>query len=255
MWIMQGPIVLYRQIPASETTLGQVALLLNTFGILAIVPNMLAYAALPVLSRSANRFGSNSLRFVRELCRMAFVLGTIISLIACAVGPWFIEKVFGPAYALTGSLLGPTLMLVIPLMIARVATGVLWARNIGSFILVPAFLGAVAMTLALPSLVGSVGPAGAILAAGTGIGLWGLISIGYFFWTGEISMVDTVIKPTSATAIAALAYSLIVAYNQYIAVAVALSTFFLACILLGVFSVSELVKVIKLARNFQRRRD
>ena len=75
MWIMQGPIVLYRQIPASETTLGQVALLLNTFGILAIVPNMLAYAALPVLSRSANRFGSNSLRFVRELCRMAFVLG------------------------------------------------------------------------------------------------------------------------------------------------------------------------------------
>jgi O-antigen/teichoic acid export membrane protein len=255
MWIMQGPIVLYRQIPDSEATLGQVALLLNTFGILAIVPNMLAYAALPVLSRSAEHVDSNSIRFVTELCRIAFVLGTVISLFFCAVGPWFIEIIFGPAYQLTGSLLGATLVLLIPLTIARVAAGVIWARNIGIFSLLAALLGAATMTLVFQDLVASVGPAGAILAAGCGISLWGLFSIAYFAWTGEISLFDAIVKPAAASSIAAVIYSSVVAYNLYLALAVAMCTFFLACILLGIFKISEIARIITLARNFQRQRD
>ena len=255
MWIMQGPVVMYRQLPASETTLGQVALLLNAFGILAIVPNMLAYAALPVLSRSVNHHESNNIRFVKELCRMAFVLGTVISLIACVVGPWFIDKAFGSAYSLTGTLLGPTLLLLIPLMIARASAGVLWARDIGFFTVLAALLGAAVMTLIFPGLVASMGPAGTIMAAGCGISVWALINIGYFAWKGEISMFDTIIKPAAATSVVILAYSYIAAYNVYIALTVALCIFFLVSLLLGIFRLSELSRIMALAGGIQRRRD
>jgi hypothetical protein len=186
---------------------------------------------------------------------MAFVLGTVISLITCAVGPWFIEKTFGSAYTLTGTLLGPTLMLLIPLMIARVSAGVLWARDIGFFTVLAALLGAAAMTLVFPSLVASMGPAGAIMAAGCGISTWGLINIGYFAWMGEISMFETVVKPAAATSISVLAYSYIAAYNLYIALAVALCIFFLASLLLGIFKVSELSRVMTLVGGLQRRGD
>lgn len=250
MWIMQGPIVMYRQFEASVTTLGQVALLLNAFGILAIVPNMLAYAALPVLSRSANNAESNNLRFVKELCRIAFILGTAISLFACAVGPWFIEKTFGSAYTLTGTLLGPTLILLIPLTIARVSAGVLWARSIGTFTVLAALLGAAVMTLLFPSLVASEGPAGAIIAAGCGISVWGLINISYFTWRGEISIFETVIKPAAATCITMFVYSYVATDSPYLALAAALCILFLASLLLGIFRMSDLSRFITLVKGF-----
>lgn len=124
--------------------LGQLALLVNVFGLVAIVPNMLAYAALPVLSRSVSRENDSDRRFLRVLCRAAFVCGTLAALLGVAVGPGLVRLVFGASYELAGSLLGYMLALLVPLTIARAAAGVLWARHTNAFAASSAVLAALA---------------------------------------------------------------------------------------------------------------
>jgi O-antigen/teichoic acid export membrane protein len=249
MWVMQGPIVLFRQLNGADTALGQVALLLNTFGLLAIIPNMLAYAALPVLSRSVVRADGNDQRFLREFCRVAFVCGTVISLLGSAAGPWIIAWVFGPDYALAGSLLGFTMVLLIPLTIARVAAGVLWARRISAYTVSSALLAGVAMTLTLPVAVAALGPAGAILAAGCGISVWALLALGYFAWMGEIYLLDTILKPVSASVMAIFAYESLVVFSVPAAFACALFLFFVASVLLGTVTIAELKELVALVQK------
>jgi O-antigen/teichoic acid export membrane protein len=240
MWILQGPIVLFRQIYSTGSELGQLALLLNVFGIVAIVPNMLAYAALPVLSRSVSREDDNALRFLRVVCRAAFFFGTPAMLLGIAFGPGIVRLVFGDRYALAGTLLGYTLALLIPLTIARAAAGVLWARHDNAFAVTSALLGAVTVTAALPALANGMGPAGAILACASGISVWALLGIGYFGRTGDISLHDAILKPTAAGLLALAAYASLTAFGSLVAFSCAMPVFVGVSLALGTLTLSDL---------------
>lgn len=251
MWVMQGPVVLFRQLYGVGPELGQLALLVNVFGLVAIVPNMVAYAALPVLSRAVTRADDNDRRFLRVLCRAAFLCGTVAALLGVAFGPWLVRLVFGAQYALAGSLLGYTLAMLVPLTIARAAAGVLWARHVNALAVSAAVLGAVAMTLTLPALVGDggMGPLGAILACGAGITVWALLAIGYFGWAGELSMLDAIGRPTAAALAAGGAYAALAAFGSVAAFAGAMLAFLGASALLGTVAVSDLRALRQLARG------
>jgi O-antigen/teichoic acid export membrane protein len=252
MWVMQGPIVLFRQLQGVGPELGQLALLVNVFGLVAIVPNMLAYAALPVLSRSVSRADDNDRRFLRVLCRVGFISGTVAALVGVAFGPWLVRLVFGAQYELAGSLLGYTLAMLVPLTIARAAAGVLWARHVCAFTVTSAVLGAVAVTVALPALVSGMGPAGAILACACGISVWALLAIGYFVWAGELSMLDAILKPAAAALAAFGSYAALAGFGSVVAFACAILVFLGASLLLGTVGLSDLQALRRLT---QGRRD
>jgi len=249
MWVMQGPVVLFRQLYGTGPELGQLALLVNVFGLVAIVPNMLAYAALPVLSRSVSRESDSDRRFLRVLCRAAFICGTLAALLGVAVGPGLVRLVFGASYELAGSLLGYMLALLVPLTIARAAAGVLWARHTNAFAVSSAVLAALAVTAALPALVDDMGPAGAILACGCGISVWALLAIGYFCRSGELSILDAILKPAVAALAAVFAYAALSSVDSLLALAGSVVVFLGASLLLGTVAVTDLHVLRQLAKG------
>lgn len=249
MWVMQGPVVLFRQLHGVGPELGQLALLVNVFGLVAIVPNMLAYAALPVLSRSVGRADDNDRRFLRVVCRAGFISGTVAALLGVAFGPWLVRLVFGAQYELAGSLLGYTLAMLAPLTIARAAAGVLWARHITAFTVTSAVLGALALSITLPALVSGMGPAGAILACGIGIGVWAVFTIGYFGWAGEVSILDALLKPAAAALAAFGIYASLAAFGSLVAFVCAILVFLGVSLVLGTIAVSDLYALRQLTQG------
>ncbi len=169
-WLVQGPLVMFRFVSDSEASLGQLALAMQAFLLLCAVPWAINRAALPVLSRAAGRSDNKDALFADVMTRAGLLIGTAAGLAGMTLGPWLIQAIFGAGYLPTGELLGPAFWLLIPLTVATSATHVLIAR--GSFLRVglSTFAGALVLTGSLFPLAREMGPEGALLATGMGLG-------------------------------------------------------------------------------------
>lgn len=105
------------------------------------------------------------------------------------------------------------------------------------------------MTLTLPVAVVALGPAGTILAAGCGISVWALLAVGYFAWVGEISLLDTILKPGSASVMAIFIYKSLVVLSVPAAFACGLFSFFVGSVLLGTITLTDLKGLVALIQK------
>lgn len=153
VWLMQGPLVLYRQVAVSEAALGQMALAIQILGLVLLLPLSIAGVAMPVLSRAVARADRKELLFLDGMCRLAVVLGTIAAITGTVAGPWFVKAVFGAGFAPAGHFIGPVLWLVIPLSIGHAAQTILFAKSRNTLALVTAAAGALVLS-------GTLGPPG-----------------------------------------------------------------------------------------------
>jgi len=194
-WLQSGPLVLFRHMSSSENSLGQLALAMQAFAISSSIPMAAGIASLPVLSRSIARQDGKDLLYSGTMIRAALIFGTAAGLAGIGAGPWLVDLIFGSRYSEAGYLLGLVMWLLIPLTCGTTLSRVYLVR--GQFFLPTACAGAgaVVLTLTMPWLVSAMDTLGAVLATGTGMGVWALSLIWIFARSGDLDVRRTVFRP------------------------------------------------------------
>lgn len=128
-WLLHGPIVLFRNASYGIKATGNFALAVQLFILTSILPQALSAAAMPIVSRAAARGDGKDKTFLSIIVRIAFLLGCFSGLVGSAVGPWLIPAVFGSDYESAGTIIGPLLWCMIPLIIVFTVPQMLYARN------------------------------------------------------------------------------------------------------------------------------
>ena len=239
-WQVQGPIVLFQATVSINDLTGQLALAMQILFIAMALPEALSITALPILSRSAQRGDGKDVIFLSGLSRTAFFLGTTVSLIAMALGPWLVPLLFGVKFSLAGDLLGLVLWLLVPYSLQLMLGSVFISRGHYYAASICQVLGAVVLTLALPPLAGTWGTLGAIAA--TGLGFWvSALSLAAFAATsGWFDMGTAMLRPLVSIVPAMAAYSLLEPHSPWIAFAISLPVLFLGFLVFKVVTTGEL---------------
>jgi len=159
-WLMQGPLVLYKDRVSVPSDLGVVALVLQIFILVAGIPVALGRAALPALSRTVARTDNKEALFLSVVLRTAIAGTTGLIIAAYAAGAWIIPLIFGEAYRPAGAYLAWGMMLVLPFGVASIASQILVAHDRMLHVMSSAVIGAGAMTALVQMLV----PAGGSIA-------------------------------------------------------------------------------------------
>jgi O-antigen/teichoic acid export membrane protein len=165
-WLVAGPLILFRHFGGDMAQFGQFAIALNVTMIL--VTSMHAYlaAALPVLTRSAERQDPRVAHYGKITVLTAAGLTSVVAGIAWLLGPPVAEWVLGPDFALAGKLVGPCLviggLIVAPTGYAQVLLlkGRRWPGVIANS------CGGLALVAGLPPAISIWGVEGAVLATG-----------------------------------------------------------------------------------------
>jgi O-antigen/teichoic acid export membrane protein len=194
-WLQSGPLVLFRHLGGSENSLGQLALAIQAFVIVAGVSIAAGNASLPILSRSIARQDGKVLLYVETTIRVALIFGTAVGLAGLGAGPWLVNLVFGTRYLEAGYLLGFAIWLLIPYTCGTMITRAYIAR--GEFFLptVCSGLGALVMTLIMPWLIAAMNTSGEIVAVGTGMTLWALSLMCALARSGDLNVRQTIFRP------------------------------------------------------------
>jgi O-antigen/teichoic acid export membrane protein len=172
MLMMQGGLLLYRFEDDIGPQLGQLVLASQVLALMLTLPGALAAVAMPVLSRLVARGDGRQGLFVDVMIRIGIIVGVVVALVLCAVGPTALPYVFGDAYARAGELAGPIAFVLIPatcgsvlgqagMLHGRIAVLPLAAAT-GCTVLVAVFLASVEM-------LGVLAP---IVATGIGMAVW-----------------------------------------------------------------------------------
>lgn len=194
-WLNQGPLVLFRHCVGDEPSLGQFALIMQIFSILANVPVVAVMASYPILSRSVMRFDTKDRIFAETFLRAALILGTVVGLFAMGLGPRLVKLIFGPRYLEAGYLLGPTLFLLIPWTIGNIIWAVYLARGLFFLPTIFSCVAAAVLTFCMPWFVAFMQTFGAVLATGVSMSLWALALILIYAILGELNIRRAVLRP------------------------------------------------------------
>ena len=178
-WLQAGPVVLTRYVIGDMTALGQVALVLNVMTMVVASLGSFAAATVPVLSRLYDR-GDPRLRHYGLLSLLAIATAALAAAgLGWFAGPPVAAWLLGPQYADAGRMVGPA-MLVAGLVLAPtgyvqllILAGRRWVQ------VVAGITGSLALIVAVPVAVATVGDMGAVLAAGIGWGVRAAVLIGW----------------------------------------------------------------------------
>jgi O-antigen/teichoic acid export membrane protein len=254
VWLMQGPLVLYRQVAVSEAALGQMALTIQILGLVLLVPLSVAGVALPVISRAVARGDGKDTIFVGGMCRLALIFGAAAALTGTALGAWIVELLFGHGFEGASQLFGPVLWLLIPLSVGHAAQTVLFARGLYVPAVICATTGAAILTGAIFVLVPAVGPLGVVLAVGIGSGIWAMGSVALVARGGALDLSRTFARPAGTVALALGAYLLFEPLGPWLGLAAGLAALAGGIILLGVLRPSERAVVFDLVGRLRTSR-
>lgn len=206
VWMSQGPLILARHTAGLENHLGQIALAMQAFMIASIVPMSINAAVYPMLIRSIARDDGKDMTYLSGMFRATILFGTVAGLAGVVLGPWFIDALLGESFAVTGTLIGVALWLVIPNVIATSATPVLQVRGLYAAQLWRAALGVAAMAVSFSYLTGWLGPAGVIISAGVGLCVSALTQVLFLSRAGDIDLTHSILRPLLASSAAVAAY-------------------------------------------------
>lgn len=204
-WLAQGPLIIYRYTNGTDAALGQAALALHAMTIIGIVPGSIAAVAQPVLSRAVQRRDGKDRWFLSVMVRLGFIAGGLAGIGALAFAAPVIVLVLGEAFDEVAQLIGPSIWIVIALVIGNQCMSVLVAR--GQFFKCTLAAGAAAAAITVAAIVAikTVGGAGAILIA-VAVGYAVLAITTYVFASsgGGWELFDKALLRPSLTVLAAL---------------------------------------------------
>ena len=238
-WLQAGPLVLFRYMECGENSLGQLALAMQGFMVLCTIPIAGTVASLPVLSRTVAREDGKDRLFVDALLRAVLILGAAAGMTGIALGPWLVNVIFGACYVDAGHLVGPAMWLLIPWTCGHTIWLVYLARDQVFLPTVFTGVGALILTLSMPWLVSSMDAAGAVLAAGMGMGVWALSLIVMFTRSGDLSLGCVILKPAGVALLSLAVFLVLDNVNVWLSLPVSQFVLFGGTFFLGVLAPDE----------------
>jgi O-antigen/teichoic acid export membrane protein len=216
-WLYRGPLVLFRHFASSENSLGQLALAIQAFVILGLVPVTAVLASFPVLSRSVARQDGKEFLYTETVIRTALILGAAVGLAGLGAGQHLVNLVFGIRYLEAGYLLGFVLWLLIPFTCGTAINAVYITRGRFFLPVVCSGAGALVMTLIMPWLVATINTSGAVVAMATGMGVWTSSLIFLFARSGDLDVRKTIFRPLGPIFFALGVFLAIKSVNAWVA--------------------------------------
>lgn len=216
-WELQGAIILFHNHAGEGQASGSFALAIQIMIILSVLFASITIAALPVLSRSAQRKDHKDLLFVDTLMRAGFLGCAMVGIAGMALGPSLVIRIFGEQYLLAARLIGPALWCLLPFSLASTLTAFTIAR--GYYYLSPAchLAGAVVLTVSLPILVAEWGATGGIIAAGLGLGTSAICLIMIAVTRNWLDALKALVYPALCVAALLATYNLLEPFSVWLA--------------------------------------
>jgi len=216
--LTSGPIAVSRHFLESLSSLGQLALVLRVANIVSSGAAAAMSAAIPAMSRSFKDGGNADLVFVRTGTKLALVVGTLITLLALALGESAVTLLFGPEYRLAGILLGNLTLMLAPLLAAIVVSQSLLVRGYTDFLALAAGISAAALlALLVPSV--KYWDLGGVVVAVIVARILHLLLLAVFADTKRIlSFTDVFLRPMLALSALIVSYLIVSQVNPLAAI-------------------------------------
>ncbi len=216
-WIRQAPLVLFRYLRGTGAMLGQLALAMQAFSLVAPITATLNTATLPFLSRSIARQDGKERKFVSTMLRFSIFLGTFVSLMSMCVGPWLVNVLFGVQYLDVGHLLGQVMWLLIPWTWGQTMRRLYIAKRQYANILWGMGLGGAVFSAGIAGLTHIYGASGVIWATVAGMTTWAGFLIALEWKAENLNLWPCLVKPGVTAVPAVGVYVGLVSLNAWAA--------------------------------------
>lgn len=163
-FLVSGPLILFRHFGDDLVLVGQLAIPLRAMMILFNSALVYLLAALPVLSRSAQRGDPRVASYGKLTLLISAAVGIPAGIIGVWVGPAVVDWILGPEFALAGVLLGPCLFICALMLAPTGYAQLLLVRGHRWHGVFANGAGSLALLIGLPIAVTLWGAEGAVLA-------------------------------------------------------------------------------------------
>jgi len=204
--LIQGGLVMYRLLLDEPADLGQLAVLLQVLGLLAMVPKSVAAAALPVLSRWVAEGAGDERRSMTLMLRAAIIGAAGLATLASVLGPLLIPWLVGEQYRVAGELIPLALWLLLPLSLCTLMNQLMTAHGELWRAAMVAISGAVFMGIVIALTLPELGLDAVFLGVAAGATLWAIIEAGFAVRSGWLDGFDAFGRAGLAVAVAAAAF-------------------------------------------------
>lgn len=174
LWLLQGPVVLFRNLVSNADAVGQFGLALQILFIVFFLASSVVAASLPVLSRAVARGDGKDGVFLDAAARSGWIAGAVFGLLGFETGPWIVPLLFGADFAAAGGMLGAVLLLFGPMTVGAASATLLFVHRRRAAAMTCSTLAIVTLVLALPPLTVRFEAAGALCAVAAAICVWAL---------------------------------------------------------------------------------
>ncbi|MDD5578652.1 MAG: oligosaccharide flippase family protein [Methylobacter sp.] len=194
-WFSQGPIVLLKYTSLPQQTIGYLALAFQIFSLSCAVPFSLGTAALPVLSRAAQRNDSKDIFFAESMIKGILFLAAPAGIAGIYIIPALTPLIFGEAYIKAGDMVAWSVWLLIPFSIGYLLSQVLIARKKLKSAGFAVLLGAVIFSMSYIYFTDTYGVYGSLFSSAFGMIIWAIISLIMVALNSKLNIIKTFVIP------------------------------------------------------------
>jgi O-antigen/teichoic acid export membrane protein len=251
--MIQGAIIIYKMNGATNNSLGNMAIVIQAFIMLASIFIAINKAILPVISRSVDRGDDKDQLYLSFMIRIAFVLGALIGLMGLALGADIVQMVFGSQYQEAMEHLGMMLWLLIPYIIKQAINSTLLAHGKFGKILQLNLIGFICMLLSVQYFYEQLGFTSAILGIIFGCSAESLIGIIYLTYLKLINNAIDIVKLILIALSGLYLYSEILAEQKFVAFIISSIAILIAVFLLDIVKKQEKKAIKKILTSLKSR--
>ncbi|MGZ8187116.1 MAG: hypothetical protein ACXWTL_11770, partial [Methylobacter sp.] len=194
-WFLQGPIVLLKYTSLPEQTIGYLALAFQIFSLSCAIPFSLGTAALPVLSRAAQRNDGKDIFFAESMIKGILFLAAPVGIAGLYIIPALTPLVFGEAYIKAGGMVAWSIWLLIPFSIGYLLSQVLIARKKLKSAGIAVLSGAVVFSVSYIYFTDTYGVYGSLFSSASGMIIWAILSTIMVAFNSKLNIIKTIVLP------------------------------------------------------------
>ncbi|ESQ13473.1 MAG: hypothetical protein N838_15035 [Thiohalocapsa sp. PB-PSB1] len=219
-WLLQGPLVLFSKADIDPAVIGNFAIAIQVLHLAIAFPQSLSSAALPVITRAADRKDGKDKLFLGVTFKIALFTGCLAGFFGTTVGPWLVPLILGDEYRLTGDILGWILCLLAPAAIIFVFPATFYARGMNLTSTIASLIGSVLLTaLALSDSIHGLELSGILIALSVALTASACYLIVSAVRHDLIQLGDEVLRPIAAAIAATLIFVMLLPLNGWVALA------------------------------------
>ena len=202
MWLLNGPVVMYKYVIGAGEDLGQFALAMQFFMLLSNLLTVMFMASLPLVSRSVSREDGKDVYFIDAMVRFGILFGALAGITALGAGTGLVQIFFGSKFHDAGTLLGYVLWFLVPAICGNAIWSVYIARGRYVLPMISKAVGVFIFIAIFPWLTETMNTIGAVVSAGIGLMCSAVLLITLFVKDTGLNIKRVIIHPIVTVAIA-----------------------------------------------------